>query len=402
MPVIQPYVDDILKVAKANANVNPYAGLFDYDEMAKEEEARKLKLQEGQKRIQRTNAIGDALRLISEGVTGSMGASIAPRAVNPGIMQASQRINALEDQSQGNMDRLRLQDLAMREKGMTYKLGQDAQREARIYESNERAKQNKFAESQLNKELGSREKINEADNASMERRTRDTNRINLQKVQETVEGRAQLELLKRDQQTDAALAKKGMFKVARYDNPQEDVIVSRNQVIALLPELKKYALANKLYPLPKILQTNQFTAKVQDDQLKVMISQYADFFRAKLPELSGMDEEIPQGPAPTFNSPLLNGIFQQSQPATFQRGRGPLRSYGGGQPMAPAPVAPAVQQMNPVEAVKGILPDAQTIYSKAESADQVMNELKALINTRYQDASPQEKATIYNDLIKQF
>lgn len=395
MPV-QPYVDDILKVAKANANVNPYAGLFDYDEMAKEEEARKLKLQEGQKRIQRTNAIGDALRLISEGVTGSMGASIAPRAVNPGIMQASQRINALEDQSQSNMDRIRLQDLAMKEKGLTYDLGQKATQQQREWETGQTEAKNRFAESQLNKELGSREKINAEDNASMERRTRDTNRINLQKVQETVEGRAQLEMMKRDQQTDAALAKKGMFKVARYDNPQEDVIVSRNQVIALLPELKKYAMANKLYPLPKILQTNQFTAKVQDDQLKVMISQYADFFRAKLPELSGIDE-MPQ--QPTFNSPLLNGMFQQPGRVPYTPGQGPLRPTGVA---APAPVAPVVQQLNPVEAVKGILPDAQTIYSKAESADQVMNELKALINTRYQDASPQEKATIYNDLIKQF
>lgn len=399
MPVVKPYLDDILKKAKETASVNPYSGLFDYDEMAREEEARKLKLQEGQKKIQRTNAIGDALRLVAEGVTGSMGASIIPRQVNPGIMQASQRINALEDQSQGNMDRIRLQDLAMREKDLTYKLGRDAQTEARTWEDNKRAEQNRFASEEAEKGRAHQREINEADNASMEKRTRDTNRINLQKVQDTIEGRAQLELMKRDQQTDAALAKKGMFKVARYDNPQEDVIVSRNQVIALLPELKKYAMANKLYPLPKILQTNQFTAKVQDDQLKVMISQYADFFRDKLPELSGL-EETPQ--QPTFNSPLLNGIFQQPQPTPFQRGQGPLRSYGGGQPMAPAPVAPAVQQMNPVEAVKGILPDAQTIYSKAESADQVMNELKALINTRYQDASPQEKATIYNDLIKQF
>lgn len=159
MPVVKPYLDDILKKAKETASVNPYSGLFDYDEMAKEEEARKIKLQEGQKRIQKANAIGEALRLVAEGVTGSMGASIVPRPVNPGIMQASQRINALEDQSQSNMDRLKLQDLAMREKGLTYDLGQKATQQQRDWETGQTAEKNRFAESQLNKELGSREKI---------------------------------------------------------------------------------------------------------------------------------------------------------------------------------------------------------------------------------------------------
>lgn len=383
--------------AQKNAGVvdAPYSALFDYDKLAQEELARKEQLQKSQQRIQKTNIIGDALRLLSEGVTGSMGASIIPRPVNPGIMQASQRINALEDRSQSNMDRLRLQDLAMKEKGLTYNLGRDAQREAKTWEDNKRAEQLRHASEEAEKGRIHQKEMNEADNVSREKITKMTANSGVEKAYITAQNKI-------DQISEKAkqdVKKAGGFYVPRYDNPRELEVLSVQTVTSQFPIIRTLLKAKNIYPgsinYPKVLE-QQDKGNVNESDLIDIIHQFPDVYGKIYPQLYGPGYQQPQQPA--FNSPLLNGMFQ-SRRVPYTPGQGPLRPTGM---TAPAPVAPAVQQFNPAEVVKTILPDAQTIYSRAESADQVMNDLKALINTRFQDASPQEKATIYNDLIKQF
>ena len=60
----------------------------------------------------RTNAIGDALRLIIDTVGASKGATVTPKGVNPGIMRASDRMKQVQDQSDDTLQRLRLTDLS--------------------------------------------------------------------------------------------------------------------------------------------------------------------------------------------------------------------------------------------------------------------------------------------------
>lgn len=113
--------------SKQTATAGPYSALFDLEAEAREEEERKKKLQDAQSKIMRTNAVGEALRLITEGIGGSAGASIVQRPVNQAIFRASDRYNALEDQSTARMDRIKLADLAAREKDLGYKQGLEAE-----------------------------------------------------------------------------------------------------------------------------------------------------------------------------------------------------------------------------------------------------------------------------------
>lgn len=108
----------------------PFSAVFPYEELAKEEEEKKQKLQQGQQRIAKTNAVGDALRLIIDSVGAFNGASVTPKGVNPGIIRASDRMRQVQDQSDDTMMRLRLTDLGNRQKDVAYQQGIDAENRA--------------------------------------------------------------------------------------------------------------------------------------------------------------------------------------------------------------------------------------------------------------------------------
>lgn len=105
----------------------PFSSVFPYEELAREEEEKKQRLQQGQQRIMRTNAIGDALRLIIDTVGASKGATVTPKGVNPGIMRASDRMRQIQDQSDDTLQRLRLTDLSNRQKDVAYQQSIDAE-----------------------------------------------------------------------------------------------------------------------------------------------------------------------------------------------------------------------------------------------------------------------------------
>lgn len=106
----------------------PYSALIDYDEEAKKEEARKLQLLESQKKIQRGNAIGDAFRLLFDGIGGSMGATIAPKTANTGIFKASDEMKKINTDSDTRMDRLKLTDLTNKTRDLQYQQGLEAEK----------------------------------------------------------------------------------------------------------------------------------------------------------------------------------------------------------------------------------------------------------------------------------
>ena len=89
-----------------------YAGLFDFDAEAKKEEEKALRLADSQKKIMRTNAIGDAFRLLIDGVGGNAGATITPKGVNPGITGAVSRLDALNKEKEAKLERMRMMDMS--------------------------------------------------------------------------------------------------------------------------------------------------------------------------------------------------------------------------------------------------------------------------------------------------
>lgn len=114
-------------ISPATQDPGPYSALFDYEELKKEEEARKLQKEEAQKKIMRTNAIGDAFKLLIESVGASKGATVTPRAENPSILKATDELRNINNAYDANMRNLRLQDLAYRTKDVDYKQGLEAE-----------------------------------------------------------------------------------------------------------------------------------------------------------------------------------------------------------------------------------------------------------------------------------
>ena len=131
----------------------PFSAVFPYEELAKEEEEKKQKLQQGQQRIAKTNAIGDTLRLIIDSVGAFKGASVTPKGVNPGIIRASDRMRQVQDQSDDTMQRLRLTDLGNRQKDVAYQQGIEAENRAAGRRAGEIAQQREWEVADTDKKL---------------------------------------------------------------------------------------------------------------------------------------------------------------------------------------------------------------------------------------------------------
>jgi len=404
---------------------NPYSALFDYEKLAQEEEARKQRLQESQQRIQRTNVIGDALRLIAEGVTGARGASIAPRAVNPGIMQASQRYNDIEDRSTERMDRLRLQDLAMKEKGLTYDMGQQATREAREWEGQKMADQRtwegqKLAEQQRHQkeisdaEIGSREKIAginanagiqeaiirqkqqqleggiDGQNPYNQRWTQLYGKKAPYMTLSDVESGANIPLtdgqamqIAKWMRNDPAIDPRTKMQIDAADLTNNLVF---KQMVADNWDrygglVRKMALGQTITKEDQqaVVEEGKRAARLQEYQTKVASINPTKRKGAK--ELAKLNQQYAD-------------ILQTAEPEQEELINTPIAPAGQ--------TAPAAKAIDPVSATKIILPVAQSIYKRAETKEQVERDLKALVNSKYKTASPAEKAEIYNNLIKQF
>lgn len=104
-------------------DITPYSSLVDVDQLLQEEEARKNQKQQAEQKIMRTNAIGDALHLIMSGIGANQGATITPRQPNPYILKSADRYRKLDEDFETKRERLRLQDLGLREKDKSYQLG---------------------------------------------------------------------------------------------------------------------------------------------------------------------------------------------------------------------------------------------------------------------------------------
>ena len=131
----------------------PFSSVFPYEELAKEEQAKKEQLLLGQKRIQRTNAIGDSLRLIIDSFGAAHGATVTPKGINPGIMRASERMKQVQDQSDDTMMRLRLTDLGNRQKDVAYQQGIDAETRAAGRRAGEITQQREWEVADTDKKL---------------------------------------------------------------------------------------------------------------------------------------------------------------------------------------------------------------------------------------------------------
>ncbi len=281
----------------------PFTALFDYEEEQKKLEGRKKQQAEGQKKIMRTNALGEAFRLLIDAVGGSRGASIVPRPVNPAILQASERLRTQDTDYQNQADRLRLQNLRAKEMDLQHQLGIGTEERQKAWEGEKLAGQRQWEGEKLdqaNKSQLERDRLN-AQYAKDLENVRSAN--DLTQLQERYRG--ELEKITTKAQED--LKKAGGLYVARYDNPSQTEPVDRDVVIGMFKDLRQYLEGKGLKyspDYPKVLQAEN-KGNISNDDLRKLIADYPEFFAPRLPQLTG-GIPLPQ-------QPQLTGIEKRRQ-----------------------------------------------------------------------------------------
>lgn len=111
---------------KADPNKGPYSSLFNYDQEEADLKTQNEKKQKVQQKIMKTNAVGEAFRLLIEGVGAFGGATITPRNVNPGILSAVSEYAKNEDEYMQRLEGLKNKKLVLKQADLQYSLGQNA------------------------------------------------------------------------------------------------------------------------------------------------------------------------------------------------------------------------------------------------------------------------------------
>jgi len=118
-------VDD--KKKKKDLDEGPFSALFDYSNEEKRIQEERERQHQAEEKIMRTNAIGDAFRLLIEGVGGKKGATINPHQVNPAILSAAERHRQADTEYKQKLSQLRLQDLDTKIHDLQYQHGLEAE-----------------------------------------------------------------------------------------------------------------------------------------------------------------------------------------------------------------------------------------------------------------------------------
>jgi len=340
----------------SNIDRGPFSSLLDYDEEDKLLQARKEQQQASQQKIMRTNALGEAWRIISDAIGGSMGATISPQPVNPAIMRASDKIGAYNQEYNTATDRLKLQSLNLKAKDKEFEVGQEAAAAERKFKAGEAEKERGYKTTQAGVEhLNKIEEINAQQKGNLaERELQNKGALQLEYARTA----GDLKQIDAKRTATKALAEKGLFEVSRYDSPATDAIINRNQVVGMLDDLKQYLRQKGVVfsQMPRVLQTNEVRGKISDDDLKFLIGTYKEFFQPRLPELTGGTPAEGAMPGQASDKDLVEMFINAIQPGqrqlNYQEGKGPLRNPGQ------TAVQPAAQPQQPVT-IPVIKPDKQ-------------------------------------------
>jgi hypothetical protein len=128
----------------------PYSAIFDWKKEQQDLETMQNKRQSAQQKIIRTNAIGDAFRLLIEGVGAATGATVVPRNVNPGILKALSDYSKNETEYMQRLEGIKTRKLALSQADVQYGLAQDA---ATLLKAEKREEESRQESRQAEKEL---------------------------------------------------------------------------------------------------------------------------------------------------------------------------------------------------------------------------------------------------------
>jgi hypothetical protein len=141
---VQRRIEEV-KAAGPTDLSGPYSVLFDWKQEQADLKAQKEKAQLTQQKIMRTNALGEAFRVLGEGISARGGAPVTPRNPNPFIL------NAVNEYAKSDMDYInklegvKTKKLALAQTDVQYNLAQNAagvaKAEKQAERSHEEAKQ---------------------------------------------------------------------------------------------------------------------------------------------------------------------------------------------------------------------------------------------------------------------
>lgn len=117
----------------------PYSALFDWKEEQAKLEAQKEKAQLTQMKIMRTNAIGEAFRILGEGISAGKGAPVTQRNQNPFILEAVNEYAKSDIDYINKLEGVKAKKLALAQADIQYNLNQDAASLAKAERKEERS-----------------------------------------------------------------------------------------------------------------------------------------------------------------------------------------------------------------------------------------------------------------------
>ncbi|MCK5136628.1 MAG: hypothetical protein KAR19_12620 [Bacteroidales bacterium] len=116
-----------VEVAPQVRDVGPFSSLFNYEQEKARQDESYAKREEVNQKIARGNSIVDAFRLITQGLTGSAGATIPKEAPNQSVIRALNDFMVLDSEKKEALDRFRMLGLNASARDLQYKHGLEAE-----------------------------------------------------------------------------------------------------------------------------------------------------------------------------------------------------------------------------------------------------------------------------------
>lgn len=280
----------------------PLSSIINYDEELKKEQELLAQRQAAQQRIMRTNAVGDAMKLIIDSVAGSKGATITPRGPNPFLMKAYDAYNAYGDQYENVRRNLagrkndRAYQQAMTEDQRRY--SEQVTRDNRRYEEFSQAKRRKqeLEDSALaferDKEMYQTKRADQLEDLQQMEKLRTNENIREFSVKQRIEQEA---LNKQAYRTDRTLRYAKDDVLFQIPGTTQKIWLGSDELAEMAHSLIRQKKENGEFITDDVLHALDNNEQVKPTSLIEIIKQNWDEVKYALPEYA---QQKPQAPSP--------------------------------------------------------------------------------------------------------
>ena len=317
----------------------PYSVLFDWKKEQEDLKAQKEKAQLIQQKIMRTNALGEAFRLLGEGISAGKGAPVTPRNPNPFILNAVNEYAKSDLDYINRLEGVKAKKLALAQADVQYNLSQNAAALAKAEKQEERShEESRQAEKELDNYI--REMRLQENLYRLRGKEADANEVR-GKIKLAEETAAQIELARQKARFDFGMGLNGpgeggtgidlFTKPKRQGDAMEFVVPDNNKTIYI-----PYGWVNNLrtklqtgkgkydQSVPQVLRDAMRNEAIKPEALYTVLSENWDYIK---------------------NNLLAPDLYYQIY-GTEPGQAGPNSGTGGGPAAPPANAAPTQVQLD--------------------------------------------------------